>query len=602
MTKTRQMSKERLTVVIPTRNRAHTITDTLRSCVEQDADCEFLVSDNSSEDNTEAVVKSFNDPRIRYIRTDRVLSMEGSFDFALSNAREGYLYSMGADDALFPGGLSRLKKVIDESGALAIRPRLTSYYWSDYPYETHHAVALAVPIGEGWRWMDSKRFLNETASDLLHFAVFYETAPALYHGCVHSSVLSKVWPAREAIIRSKQPDMYSGVLIAAKLPRYVIMDGRVSANAMSGSSNGVAGFLRKNMDKGESVLFRQAGEYPYEPELVRDSSTPDIGMAMPLLLADQFIKVRKQGLHVPDVSIEHVIEASLKAAHRWHTTDQYEGALRMIRDVAAINGLQEQTEKLILKKPFLERPRRRRGTEFDSSTSTYRVLDLAPFGVTGAHSACMVMDSLQKTHAQQGALRAGLKSPGSLPALAMASAADPGFLSWLLARSQPQEFEGRMLVTTSTPDPALVSVLLQPPSRVTSVVFHTLQEVRAYETFDCILSGHLRRAEDRGALLARLSPGGSLFVVSDGEPEALPPASGWRVAAQRMALTAEEQLLLALLRWLKGRGQSGWKKALQRACVAPLMAFLRSRLLHPRYFATPGSCVVERWRQDDPAH
>lgn len=595
MTEIRQNGNAPITVVIPTRNRAHTIADTLRSCVEQDADCEFLVSDNSSEDDTETIVKSFDDPRIRYIRTDRVLSMEGSFDFALSNAREGYLYSMGADDALFPGGIARLKRIIDETGALAVRPKLTSYYWDDYPDSTHQRVALNVPIGEGWRWMDSMSFLNEIANDLLQFGFFYENIPALYHGCVHSSVLSKIWPADEAIIRSKQPDMYSGVLIAAKLPRYVIMDGRVSVNAMSGSSNGVAGFLRKNMDKGESVLFRQAAEYPYEPELVRDSSTPDIGMAMPLLLADQFLKVKKQGYEVPSISIEHVIDTSLKAARRWHTTDQYEGALRMIRDLAAINGLQEATEKKILGQSFQTRTRKRRGTSFDFKTNAYRVLDLAPFGVTGAHSACVAMDKVQKTHAQQDVVKSGMPSGGALPSLTTAYVMSPAFLAWLLARSRLQDFAGRLLVASETADPALVSMLLNAPSCVTSVAFNHPGAGGLDDKFDCILSGPLR-GEEKAALLARLKPDGSLFVLSDGQP-GTQAAPGWLVTSESLALTAEEQLLLALVRWLNERKQGGLKKAVLGVFIAPLVVYLRSRLLLSRDSATPSGWVIERWQR-----
>jgi glycosyltransferase involved in cell wall biosynthesis len=563
--------------------------------VEQDADCEFLVSDNSSEDDTEAVVKSFDDPRIRYIQTDRVLSMEGSFDFALSNAREGYLYSMGADDALFPGGLAKLKKVIEETGALAIRPRLTSYYWDDYPDETYQAVALNVPMGEGWRWMDSKRLLKETANDL-QIAVFYDSLPAFYHGCVHSSVLSKVWPTDEAIIRSKQPDLYSCVLIAAKLPRYVVMDGRVSVNAMSRSSNGVSGFLLKDLDKGESVLFRQAAEFPYEPELVQDSSTPDIGMAIPLLLADQFRKVRRLGYEVPDIPIEHVIDVSLKAARRWHTMAQYEGALRMIRGLAAIHGLQEQTGKKISGQFFQARPRIRRGTAFDSKANAYQVLDLAPFGVTGAYSACVAMDRLQKTHAQQDVVKSGMKTAGSLPALTAVYAMDSGFLSWLLVRSRPQDFVGRVLVASETADPALVSLLLQAPSRVTGVAFNQAGSGGREEKFDCILSGPLRGRDEKESLLTRLGPEGSLFVASD-RPSDTHEAPGWRATAEGLALTTEEQLLLALVRWLNAQKQGGLKKTVLSALVAPLAAYLRSRLLLSRHSATPSGWVVERWQR-----
>jgi len=58
-----------VSVVIPTYNRAHLVGRAIRSVLNQTyQDFEIIVVDDGSTDNTEEVVKSFNDPRIRYIR------------------------------------------------------------------------------------------------------------------------------------------------------------------------------------------------------------------------------------------------------------------------------------------------------------------------------------------------------------------------------------------------------------------------------------------------------------------------------------------------------------------------------------------------------
>ena len=66
------VNEPRITVIIPTRERCETLGASIRACVEQDYDnLEIIVSDNASQDDTESVVHSFRDSRLRYIKTDR---------------------------------------------------------------------------------------------------------------------------------------------------------------------------------------------------------------------------------------------------------------------------------------------------------------------------------------------------------------------------------------------------------------------------------------------------------------------------------------------------------------------------------------------------
>lgn len=61
----------KVSVVIPTFNRADTIGDSIKSVLEQTfKDFEVIVVDDGSTDGTESVVAAFGDSRIKYIMQD----------------------------------------------------------------------------------------------------------------------------------------------------------------------------------------------------------------------------------------------------------------------------------------------------------------------------------------------------------------------------------------------------------------------------------------------------------------------------------------------------------------------------------------------------
>jgi len=59
----------KVSVIIPTYNRAHMITEAIDSALNQTfKDFELIIVDNCSSGNTESVVKSYDDKRIRYFK------------------------------------------------------------------------------------------------------------------------------------------------------------------------------------------------------------------------------------------------------------------------------------------------------------------------------------------------------------------------------------------------------------------------------------------------------------------------------------------------------------------------------------------------------
>ena len=66
----------------------------------------LIVSDNASEDDTEEVVASFDDPRIVYSRTDRLVPRPENYNRLVELAETDYVVLLADDDELEPDHLA----------------------------------------------------------------------------------------------------------------------------------------------------------------------------------------------------------------------------------------------------------------------------------------------------------------------------------------------------------------------------------------------------------------------------------------------------------------------------------------------------------------
>lgn len=86
-------------IIIPTYNRAELLKRCLDSVVSQTfSDWEAIVVDNFSEDNTEEVVMSFNDDRVKYIKNHNYGIIAVSRNKALDLAKGNYICFLDSDD------------------------------------------------------------------------------------------------------------------------------------------------------------------------------------------------------------------------------------------------------------------------------------------------------------------------------------------------------------------------------------------------------------------------------------------------------------------------------------------------------------------------
>jgi len=101
-------------VIIPTYNRALYIKNALQSIIDQDyGHFEVIVVDDGSTDNTEDVVNSVSDNRIRYVKKgheERAIAR----NHGIQLARGQYMTFLDSDDLLYPHCFSEALRIIED--------------------------------------------------------------------------------------------------------------------------------------------------------------------------------------------------------------------------------------------------------------------------------------------------------------------------------------------------------------------------------------------------------------------------------------------------------------------------------------------------------
>ncbi len=98
-----------VSIVLPTYKRAQVLPWAIRSVLAQTyANWELIVVDDNSPDDTAAVVASFTDPRIRYVRNDPNLKLPRALNRGFSLARGEFLTWTSDDNLYAPQALEKM--------------------------------------------------------------------------------------------------------------------------------------------------------------------------------------------------------------------------------------------------------------------------------------------------------------------------------------------------------------------------------------------------------------------------------------------------------------------------------------------------------------
>jgi hypothetical protein len=153
-----------VTVGIPTYNRAEWLRESIACVLAQTfRDFRLIVSDNASEDDTPDVVRSFNDARIDYVRSEQNLGAIGNLNRLVELADTEYLVLLPDDDLLYPGHLAAAVELMERNQRVGLAH--TAFDFIDEqsrPVQRVHPIASRSPIttsgARAIEWMMSSRW------------------------------------------------------------------------------------------------------------------------------------------------------------------------------------------------------------------------------------------------------------------------------------------------------------------------------------------------------------------------------------------------------------------------------------------------------------
>jgi glycosyltransferase involved in cell wall biosynthesis len=258
----------RFSVVLPTRERAHTLRHSLQTCLDQDfEDYEVIVCDNHSSPATRQVVEEAASPRVRYVRAPEPLAMSNNWELALAHATGEYVTVLGDDDGLLSHALRELDRLITRTAARVVRWGAAFYLWPTIVLEGE-ANHLTVPLGRGLETVDGAAAI----AAVIDFRKFYTALPMIYNSVIHRDLIDAARAGAGRVFANHCPDIYSGFVFAYLAGSYLSVEAPMSVSGLSGNSTGVATLLsRRSSDV--ATEFRhfntRAGlnRHPWVPEL-----------------------------------------------------------------------------------------------------------------------------------------------------------------------------------------------------------------------------------------------------------------------------------------------------------------------------------------------
>jgi Glycosyl transferase family 2 len=280
------MRTPRFSIVIPTRDRPHTLEHTLATCrVQEGPEFEIVVSDNWSSPRTRELVERCADTRIRYVRTPAPLAMTDSLEFAVAQARGEYVLMQGDDDGLLRHALPVIDSVLRATNTPLLRWVSAAYNWPDVDNPHVLPNRLLLPLTQARTGHPLSACNSRT---MMHAAVnghaSYSELPIIYSAAIQRDLVTRLGARTGRVFKTRTPDVHAAFALTALVDQYHSLGAPLGICGRSGSSTGVARHFCKKGSPIDNEFRRLNAEAGYELH----PWVPDLP-PIPAAVADAFL-------------------------------------------------------------------------------------------------------------------------------------------------------------------------------------------------------------------------------------------------------------------------------------------------------------------------
>jgi glycosyltransferase involved in cell wall biosynthesis len=250
----------KFSILVPTRQRPDTLLATLATLIWHPGDdYEIVVADNFGDEDVAAVIAAAQQrhPRIKHIRSDRVLPMAENWERGLAACSGEYVSVLGDDDGFLPSTLDVVRKLIAITQARVISWETHTYWWPDTIVHWNRNK-LYVSLGHNdVAWIQSRPALVET----YHNTASFGRLPMIYNGFVHREVINSVIDRFGAyfVPAFVSPDVASGIVNLAHTSRYLHSFRPFAVRGNSRRSTGSSFWARSLGTEQQNIYLREEG-------------------------------------------------------------------------------------------------------------------------------------------------------------------------------------------------------------------------------------------------------------------------------------------------------------------------------------------------------
>lgn len=227
-----------LSIVIPTKNRYHTLNEVVQAIVNMpDPDFEVIVQDCSDGiDDFELIAKKFSDPRVRFYKSPSNISMTENWNHAFHHIRGEYVIYIGDDD-LVGSNIMDVARWAHANDIDAVSGTIsgTAYFWPDYPISSE-SKTLKIKRCQG-----AIEHLNSLQEATIgSFGIGTENfgrLPQVYHGLVKVTSLRKMPNLSGNYFDGIAPDYYASYALALTVKKFCLIDYSFTIVGASKNSN-----------------------------------------------------------------------------------------------------------------------------------------------------------------------------------------------------------------------------------------------------------------------------------------------------------------------------------------------------------------------------